>query len=187
MVKWGVSLMNDTHLIACLFTHDRRAVSSFYRTYAPQLRRYISARVRTADDAEEILQDTLFSFLEAIRDFQGKSTIRTYIFSICQHKIIDYYRKKKLKHVVFSQMPQLESLISPIIGPEEELDATLVKEKINVVLSRLLPVHREVLTLKYWEQVSVDDIARKLSISFKSAESRLFRARRAFVELFLSM
>ncbi len=179
--------MNDTNLVTRLFAHDRHTVSAFYRQYAPQLRRYISTRVNSSEDAEEILQDTLFSFLEALRDFQGKSSVRTYIFSICQHKIIDFYRKKKLKHLVFSQMPQLERLISPMIGPEEELDATLVKEKINAVLSRLIPVHREVLTLKYWEQVSVEDIARKLSISFKSAESRLFRARRAFVELFLSM
>lgn len=179
--------MNDAALISRLFSKDRRAAGAFYHQYAPQLRRYILARIRTPEDAEEILQDTLFSFLEGIRDFQQKSSVRTYVFSICQHKIIDYYRKKKLKHVVFSQMPQLEMLVSPLMGPEEALDVTLIKDKIRASMRRLLPVHRQVLMLKYLDQVSVGEIAEKLSISFKSAESRLFRARRAFVEVFLSM
>ncbi len=180
-------MMNDAQLITRLFARDRQAASAFYRQYAPQLRRYITGKVKTGEDAEEILQDTLFSFLEGIRDFQQKSSVRTYLFSICQHKIIDYYRRKKLRHVVFSQMPQLEFLVSPMLGPEEELDVSLVKEKIQKALARMLPMHRKVLTLKYLDHVSVEDIARQLSISFKSAESRLFRARRAFVEVFLSI
>lgn len=179
--------MNDATLIQRLFAKDRRAAEFFYHQYAPQLRRYILMRVKTPEDAEEILQDTLFSFLEGIRDFQQKSSVRTYLFSICQHKIIDYYRRKKFKHVVFSQMPQLEMLVSPMMGPEEELDITLIKDKIQLAMKRILPVHRQVLMLKYLDQVSVGEIAEKLSISFKSAESRLFRARRAFVEVFLSI
>jgi len=179
--------MNDAPLISRLFTHDRRAVDAFYRQYAPQLRRHIVTKVGNVLDAEEILQDTLFSFLEGIRDFREHCSIRTYLYSICHHKVIDYYRKKKLRHIVFSQMPKLEALVSPLSGPEEELDAVFVKDKIRTVLTRLLPIHRKVLLLKYLDQVSVSDIASQLSISFKSAESRLFRARRAFVELFLSM
>lgn len=179
--------MDDTTLIDHLFAHDRQAVSSFYRRFAPELKRYISCRVNQPEDADEILQDTLFSFLEGLRDFRKESSVRTYLFSICQHKVIDFYRRKKIKHIVFSQVPQLEMLVSPVLGPEEELDATLVQEKIRAVFARLLPAYRQILKLKYLDHVAVEDIARKLTITFKSAESRLFRARRAFVELFLSI
>ncbi len=179
--------MDDATLVSRLFTHDRRVVLEFYREYAPQLRRYIHGRIAHREDAEEILQDTLFAFLEGLRDFQGKSSIRTYLFSICQHKIIDFYRRKKIKHLVFSQIPQLEMLVSPLVGPEAAFDETLVREKIHKVLKTIAPVYRQVLVLKYLEHVPVEDIARKLSISFKSAESRLFRARKNFVELFLSV
>jgi RNA polymerase sigma factor (sigma-70 family) len=167
--------------------HDRKSLHAFYHEYAPLLRRFIQTRVSSPLDAEEVLQDTLFAFLEGLRDFQEKSSVRTYLYSICQHKIIDYYRRKKIKHLVFSQVPQLEMLVSPLMGPEAKLDETLVKEKIQKVLSKIAPVHRQVLVLKYLEQVSVEDIAHKLSISFKSAESRLFRARKNFVALFISI
>jgi len=179
--------MNDQDLINDILSRDRRALSVFYHTYTPRLMQYIRGKVTNEDDCEEILQDTLFAFLEACRDFQGKSSIRTFLFSICQHKIIDFYRRKKITHLVFSQMPQLEGLISPILAPEEELDTKLLKEKIRQVFSRLLPNYRKVLMLKYLDNLTVSEIAQRLAVTLKSAESQLFRARKAFVELFLSL
>jgi RNA polymerase sigma-70 factor (ECF subfamily) len=178
---------NDNEIISKILSRDRKTLLVFYRRYAPKLSRFIAGKVANPGDAEEVLQDTLYAFLEAIRDFQGKSNLQTFLFSICQHKVIDYYRKKKLKHAVFSQMPQLEAIISPLISPEEQLDATLVKEKIHAVLGRLLPRHRQILMLKYLDGLSVAEIAKHMTMTFKSVESQLFRARKAFVERFISI
>ncbi|MBI4062641.1 RNA polymerase sigma factor [Candidatus Gottesmanbacteria bacterium] len=179
--------MEDSELLDKILARDRKALSVFYRTYAPKLRRFIAAKINDVRDGEEVLQDTLFGFLEAIRDFQGKSNLQTFLFSIASHKVIDFYRRKKIKHVVFSKMPQLEALISPLMSPEEELDAVLLQEKVKSVIGRLMPNYQRVLVLKYFDHMSVEEIAQRLSITFKSAESQLFRARRAFVELFLSL
>jgi RNA polymerase sigma-70 factor (ECF subfamily) len=126
--------VSDQTLIEKIVNRDRKALATFYRTYAPKLRRFIATKINDSRDGEEILQDTLFGFLEAIRDFQGKSNLQTFLYSIASHKVIDFYRRKKIKHVVFSRMPQLEALISPLLGPEAELDATLLKEKVREVL-----------------------------------------------------
>lgn len=179
--------MTDTELISRILARDRRAMHTFYVTYAPRLRGYIRGKIANSEDVEEILQDSLFAFLEAVRDFAGRASLKTFLFSITSHKIIDFYRKKKLKQVVFSRLPQLEELISPVLNPEQEFDVAQFREKVSRTLARLLPRYRQILTLKYLDNVSVSDIARKLAISFKSAESRLFRARKAFVELFLSI
>lgn len=179
--------MEDVDFINRILHRDKRAIVLFYRVYRPKLTRFIKSKVTNPQDGEEILQDTLFAFLEALRDFGGRSTIQTFLFSICRHKIIDFYRKKKLKQVVFSQAPQLEALISPLLTPEEELDVSVLSEKIHRVMRSLVPQYRTMLTLKYFEDVSVDDIAEKFAITFKSAESKLFRARKAFVEAFLSI
>lgn len=179
--------MDEQKLIEKILDRDRTALLVFYRTYTPKLVRFISTKVNDHQDVEEILQDTLLAFLEAIRDFQGKSTLSRFLYSICHHKIVDFYRRKKIKHVVFSRMPELEVLVSPLLNPEEELDVTLLKEKIHHVLGKLLPQYRRILTLKYVENLSVEDISKSLSITFKSAESKIFRARKAFVEAFISL
>ncbi len=179
--------MEEQDLVKKILAQDRKALYAFYHTYQPKLYRFIQAKVNNPVDVDDILQDTLFAFLEAIRDFQGKSSIQTFLFSICNHKIVDFYRRKKIKYIVFSQMPNLESLVSPILNPEESFDVTLYKEKIQEVLKKLVPRHRRILQLKYIEHISVADIAKKFAITFKSAESILFRARKAFVEAFVSI
>jgi len=177
----------DMHLAHRILAQDERALREFYCRYKGVLLVFIRRKVEKESDCEEILQDTLFAFIEALRDFHGKSSIKTFLFAICNHKIIDFYRRRKLRHIVFSQLPQLENLISPLLSPEEVLDETLMKEKISRVFAEILPRYREILVYKYIEGKSVEDIARILRLSFKSAESRLFRARKAFVQLYTSL
>lgn len=174
-------------MIQSILARDRRALSAFYRKYAPKLTRLIASKVDNPGDVEEILQDTLYAFLEAIRDFHGEARLQTFLFSICHHKIIDYYRKKKLRQFFFSQMPRLEALVSPLLEPEAEFDAVVLREKIKTVMTGILPQYRSILELKYMENLSISDIAQKMAVTAKSAESQLFRARKAFIELFISI
>lgn len=179
--------MEDSELIAKILSRDRQALYTFYRMYTPRLQGFIASKVQNPHDAEELFQDTLFAFLEAVRDFHGKASVKTFLFSICQHKIIDYYRRKKFRHIVFSQMPHLEELVSPILNPEEELDATILKDRLKKAFNIILPQYKIILQMKYLEDLSVEAIAQKLDLTFKSAESILFRARKAFAKAFVAI
>ncbi len=178
--------MDEAGMVEKILDRDAHALHGFYRTYAPKLTRYIQGKIRDTHDAEEVFQDTMFAFLESIRDFHGTCKISTFLFSIANHKVVDFYRRKKLRQCVFSQMPQLEELISPVLNPEEALDATVLKEKLRAVFAGLLPNYRIVLELKYMEDCSVVEIARQCSWTTKKAESLLFRARKAFMKAFVS-
>jgi RNA polymerase sigma-70 factor (ECF subfamily) len=173
--------IQDEVLIQRILNKDKQALYQFYQRYRKKLLFHIQQKIDKEQDVEEVFQDTFFAFLEAIRDFHGQSKVQTFLYAICNHKIIDFYRRKKIKHVVFSQVPQLEMLISPLVGPDQELDATEMKEKIKKVLDSLPPVYRQVLTYKYIEGYSVEWIANTMRLTFKSVESKLFRARKAFV------
>jgi RNA polymerase sigma-70 factor (ECF subfamily) len=54
---------------------------------------YAIVRVNNADLAKDLVQDTFFAGLKSAKNFQGKSTERTWLISILKRKIIDYYRK----------------------------------------------------------------------------------------------
>lgn len=185
--SYGVANSAEADIVQKILARDKRALFFFYQTHTPHLRRFIRGKITNRDDAEEILQDTLFAFLEALRDFHGNASIKSFLYSICQHKIVDFYRRKKLRHVVFSQVPQLEALISPLMSTEETIDTAFLKEKIAWVIGRLLPQYRRVIILKYLDNLSAAEIAKKLTVTIKSAESTLFRARRAFVKAFVSI
>lgn len=179
--------MDEATLIDEIIHRNRRALHVFYHTYGPKLSRRIGVKIANPKDAEEVLQDTLFAFLEAVRDYTGKSSVETFLFAICNHKIIDYYRRKKILHTVFSKTPNLEALVSTVFNPEEALDAMFMKEKIRNALNQMIPQYRSALSLRYLENLSVAEIAKRLATTVKSVESQLFRARKAFVEAFLEI
>ncbi len=172
--------MYNSHMILA----DKQAASKFYRTYRPKLLTFVRSKIANSQEAEDVVQDTLFAFLEAIRDFHGDCQVSTYLFSICRHKVIDYYRKKRIKQIVFSHAPEIEDILSPLLSPEETLDAVLLKEKLHTTLKKLLPQYSFILHARYILNMPVADIAKRLATTIKSAEMTLFRARKAFIQVY---
>lgn len=175
---------SDKEIVEGILEGKEKFLRIFYHSYAPQLLKFIKAKIGSDEDAEEIHQDVLMAGIEALRDFSGKSKLSTFLFAIASHKVIDFYRKKRIKKIIFSQMPEVEKLVSGLLSPEESLDEVMLKEKIKTAFGNITPLYRKILNLKYVEGYSVIEIARSLSISFKSAESLLFRARKAFISVY---
>lgn len=177
--------MDDNELLKGIITRDEKALRTFYLRFSGKLLGFVKTKIQNEQDAQEVLQDVLFAFLESARDFQGECRLQTYLYSICQHKIIDYYRRKKFRHLVFSQLPQLEELISPLLNPEEVLDGVVLREKLKKTFQTILPKYAAILKLKYEEDLPVADIAFRFHATLKSTESLLFRARKAFSKAFI--
>ena len=170
--------------VAEILSGNERTLRTFYKQYARPLTSFVGKRVDMKEDVEEIVQDAFFAFLEALRDFSFKSSLFTFLCAIANHKIIDYYRKRKIKSVLFSKISDVEPFLSNLIGPEQRFDEVLVARKIKETFTKLPSRQRLILSLKYIYGYSVAEIAHKLAISFKSAESSLFRARKAFVAIY---
>lgn len=173
--------MSDHQLINTLLQGDKKALRLFYNSFTPRLKNFIAYKVADPADAEEILQDTLLDSLEALRDFTGESTLFTYLCAIAKHKIVDFYRKKRIKKIVFSRIPAIEQLFTLATIPEEELNERITQKKVQEILSQLRPSYCQVLKLRYLKGFSVKQVAKNMAVSFKSAESLLFRAKKAFV------
>lgn len=174
----------DRELINKILQGDEIALKQFYHLYHKPLFAFIKNKINDEKDVEEIQQDTLLATIEALRDFSYKSALFTFICAIAKHKIVDFYRRKKIKSIVYSRIADIDSLLSTLLNPEKELDEAILRKTIRKTFCAISPNYQLILRLKYVYGYSVFEIASKLSISFKSAESRLFRARRAFVEAY---
>lgn len=177
--------MEEKELVQSILRGEEKALRRFWREVGPTVYAFITKRIAVKEDAEEILQDSLLASLESLRDFDFRCRLATFVRSIAQHKIIDHYRKKRLKQIFFSQVPEdFLPLISQFLGPEEEFDTREARQRIQIVFQRLRPLYRRILRLKYIEGYSVSEIAQILSVTMKSAESTLFRARMEFVKVY---
>ena len=175
--------MQDKQLVEKILAGDDRAISLFYRRYRKKLLVFIERKVRQGP-AEEITQDVFVSALESLPIYKGKSSLYSWLLGIARHEIADFYRKKKIKEIVFSRLPFLEKLVSKALSPEIAYEEKELKEKIKRSFVGVSEGYRQILRLKYCEGYSVADLAKKLGVTYKSAESKLFRARLAFQQEF---
>lgn len=168
-------------LIDRIITGDSDAVLQFYKEYSPSLMNYLSKKLPRQEDAEEILNDIFFEALDTLSFFQNKSTVKTWLFRIAHNKIADFYRKRKLRSILLSQVPFLEIVAEEIDQPEFEFEKKKISERVDKAMHSLNARYREILTLKYVKRFSIKRIAIELHMSVKAAESLLFRARQSFM------
>jgi len=153
----------------------------FYESQKKGLTNFINRKISDPQIVEEIVQDVFLDFIESLRDFRYKSSLKTFLYAIAKNKSIDYIRKRKLKSISISHIPiyMIEKFFSVTIDSEIERNETA--EKIKHVIDRLPDDYQMVLRLKYLEGEKVHQIAKVLSMNFKAAESLIYRARKAFI------
>ena len=149
-----------------------------------KLIKFVSGRVSDPRDAEDIVQETLISIYDSLPLFAGKSSFFTWACAIAKHEIGDFYRKKKIKQVVFSRLPFLKELVSEALGPELAYQELESKKKIVRTLKHLSEGYSRILRLKYVEELSMRQIAQELNLTVKAVESKLTRARLAFQKVY---
>ncbi|MEI6532368.1 MAG: sigma-70 family RNA polymerase sigma factor [Candidatus Roizmanbacteria bacterium] len=165
---------------------DESEILRFYKTYNKSVFRLVYKQIPDKQKAEEIMHDVFLDFIEALRDFYFQCSLKTYLFSIARHKIIDAIRRKKIKHIFFSHLPSYIVDGLKVVFIEDEIEQKEITEKINTVMSSLPNEYEVVLRLKYIDGARVKHIAEKMSLGFKATESLIFRARQAFIKAFQS-
>ena len=174
----------DKELLNKIIRRDEKALLHLYKKYQPSVFNFVRSQINNYPLAEELTQDIFIDFIEALRDFRFHSSLKTFLFSIARHKIVDQIRKKKIKNILFSRLPSyiVESLKTVFI--DDEIDKNEQREKISKILDSLPNDYQVILRLKYVEGVRIKEIACKLKMNFKATESLLFRARKCFVKVF---
>lgn len=174
----------EKELLEKIIKKDEKALIHVYKKYQPSIFNFVRSQINSYQLAEELTQDIFIDFIEALRDFRFQSSLKTFLFSIARHKIVDQIRKRKIKNILFSKLPSyiVESL--KVVFIDEEIDKKELREKITKILSSLPNDYRVILRLKYIEGIKVNEIAEKLKMNFKATESLLFRARKSFIKVF---
>jgi RNA polymerase sigma-70 factor (ECF subfamily) len=170
----------ERELVGDLLSGSERALRIFFRRYSVRLRVFIRNKIGSADDVEDVLQDSLLSALDSLALFSSRSSLFTWLCGIARHEIADYYRRQKIKYIFFSRLPFLERFVSKALEPDAVLMRSEYEGRVKRALEAILPHYREMLELKYMDGLPVREIAQRLGMSFKACESGLTRARRAF-------
>jgi len=171
----------DTEAIR-LRSGDAEAIARLVERYQHRLYRYLLRIVSRPSIAEDLFQQTWLRVMERIRFYDPRRSFEGWLFAVAHNLAIDHLRRR-----------QPESLDEPLPSGETHadlarsgdpgaLDLLLSKERSGCVLDAIseLPVaFREVITLRFEEEMKLDEIADVLDLPMGTVKTRLHRAMKA--------
>jgi len=162
--------------------------SGWQRDYANLMnahRSYLYQRcmryLRNVDDAEDVLQEVFLNAFRYAERYQGRASFKTWLTTIADNQCFSYLRRKQRCF----EVEHLAAVIEIHEGGRMASEAVQDDERRRMVaraMARLSPKAREILSLRYWLDLSLEEIARTLGIGLSAAKMRLHRAHQQCME-----
>ena len=129
-------------------------------------------------EAEDAAQEAFFKAYQGIRSYDPKRSFTTWLLSIASHHCIDRLRKRRILTMSFEDLLPSQEKPDSKPGPEAMLARSETEASIRVLLDQLGDKDRAAMILRYWYEMSYEEISKTLSLSVSAVKSRLHRARR---------
>lgn len=159
--------------------HDPRVLDGLIVQYQHRLLRYLLYLTGNREMAEDLFQETWMRVLVRGSQFSGNSRFDTWLFTIARNLVIDFRRRKSMASLeeICEGGDDERAIEFPSHDktPFEHLETVEHGELVSEALLTLDPLHREVLLLRFHEEMSLEEIARVTHAPLSTVKSRLYR------------
>ena len=178
----------DRGLVRKMLAGDERAFNEFFEGHFPGLYRFAMTRLNHDEDAaEEVAQATICKAITKLRTYRGEAALFTWLCTFCRHEISAYCRRNRINAEqvdLVEEFPEvraaLESLGVESDDPGSVLDQKELGRLVQITLDQLPGRYGSALEWKYLDNLPVKEIANRMNLRPKAAESLLTRARNSF-------
>ncbi len=135
-------------------------------------------------EAEDAAQETFLRAYQNLQRYDPQRSFATWILSIAAHYCIDQIRRRKALLTPLDDLPE-ETIPDADPGPEKTASKAEEQRLLRSILAELGPQDRAAVVLRYWYDLSDEEIGQALSLTVSAVKSRLHRARRELARLWL--
>jgi len=160
----------DQRIIDRIQKKDPEVFEKILSLYGDRLYRSAYCLTYAVTDAEDLVQETFLQAFNTGERFQGKSKIYTWIYGIMFNLFREKLRKNKKKLINFAEIEDVAEKSDTVEG------ATKI-EVINEAVEELDKEYGIIIKLRYFENLSIDEIAKKLNLKKGTVKSRLHYAK----------
>ncbi len=176
---------------------DRAVIEKDQQAYASLMKRYKKAvyfmilkMIRDADDAEDLTMEAFAKAFRNLHKFKKDYTFSTWLFRIATNNAIDFIRKKKLKTMSLNNTLTDDGGNAVNIdiedddnNPQDEYIKTQRKEMVRIFVDKLPAKYRKLVKLRYFDELSYDEIAAELDKPLGTVKAQLHRSRELLFEI----
>lgn len=146
-----------------------------FKTYSAFVWRVLLRLGVSEADVEDVAQEVFLGVHRNLTRFEGRCSLRTWVYGICHRRAVDYRRRAHMRHEVTTEEP-------PDAGSEADqedgLDLANARRQLAGVLDSLDEDKRSVFVLFEIEQIPMEEVAEIVGCPLQTAYSRLYAARR---------
>jgi len=174
----------DLPLVLRAQSGDQSAFKELLTKYRNPVRFLVMRMISNTDDVEDVTIDTFGKAFSNINSYAPDYAFSTWLFRIATNRCIDHIRKKRLttlslSHTYVSDDGEYEGMdiASNTLDPEEETIKMQKNKLMRSFVEKLKPNYRILVELRYFDELSYEEIAEKLSLPVGTVKAQLFRAR----------
>ena len=174
----------DYKLVQQAIKGDQQAYASLMERYRDSIYFLLLKMVNNKDDADDLTIEAFGKAFNKLTQYTPNFAFSTWLFKIASNNCIDFIRRKKKLTLSIDRRQEndegMETTIhlkSDMLDPEEKF---VKKQKIKLlqdIVKKLKPRYRELVELRYFKELSYEEIAQQLDIPLGTVKAQLFRAR----------
>jgi len=164
--------------------NDRHAYASLMNYYWDSIYFMLLKMTNNKDDAEDLTIEAFGKAFRKIEQYTPDYAFSTWLFKIASNNCIDFIRKTKQNTISLDKESEdcSSSVISNKISTEElNPEETLINEQkiklMRQIVDKLKPHYRILIEMRYFEELSYEEIAKKMNLPMGTVKAKLFRAR----------
>ncbi len=163
---------------------DKAAFGKIIESFQRPVYNLAYRMLNNSGEAEEAAQEAFIRAYTRLESYNPNHKFSTWLLSITSNYCIDLIRKRRAILLSIDEpLPSHPSLMSErSAAPEPQMMQSQQQEMVQTLLSELAPEYREAVVLRYWHELSYDEIAEMMDTSVSAIKSRLFRARKQLAE-----
>ena len=169
---------------------DQQAYAMLMKRYKKAVYFMILKMIRDTDDAEDLTMEAFAKAFKNLHKFKKDYTFSTWLFRIATNNTIDFIRKKKLKTMSLNTSMSDDGGNSVTIdvedddnNPQDEFIRSQRIEMVRIFVDKLPAKYRKLVELRYFDELSYEEIAQELDKPLGTVKAQLHRSRELLYEI----
>lgn len=172
---------DDATVIGRVLAGDREAFALLCSRYQDSYARYATTMLGGRAEADDVIQESLFRAWRALDRCRDRTQFKAWLFRIVRNQCLTALGRRRGRSE--ASLDDVADALESGEATAEALERAQERRRVRAALMRLEAREREVLVLKYVEELPVNEIADALGISLSAVKMRLMRARAALKEV----
>ncbi len=178
----------DRMLVAQVIDGNQKAFQELMDRYYDAIFFTMLKMVNDKHLAEDLTLEVFGKAYTGIAQYNTQYAFSTWLFRIATNHGIDFLRRNRQRTMSIDEDPKQHEASGVLLdekpGPEEELIQIQSARELNEMMKRLKPFWKKLLEMRYFDELSYEEIAEQLNMSMGTVKNQLFRAKEQLSKIY---